>query len=232
MSRRDKLREIARDEIKELAWRQMAENGTAALSLGGIARAMELTPSALYRYYGSRDELITALIVDAYTRLADALDASAVGHPAGDYAGRVLVTSLAYRAWALEHPVDFLLIFGNPIPGYHAPAEQTVAAASRVFAAFLSALQEAYEAGSLQPNAEHRALAARAGGEKPPGQRKSIDALVSYVGITGWTKIHGMVILELTGHLQGIADKEAFYRSECVLWARNVGLATARAPAV
>ena len=225
MSRRDKQRAITREEIKALARRQMAEDGTAALSLGGIARAMELTPSALYRYYASRDDLITALVIDAYNGLADALVAATTGYPATDYTGRVLTTSLAYRAWALAQPVDFLLIFGTPIPGYDAPEEQIMLAAVRVFTGFLNVFQEAYEAGALQPNDEHRALALRAGAEAPPSPHKMIDPLVSYVGITGWSKIHGMTMLELTGHLHGIADKAAFYRSECLLTLAAMGLA-------
>jgi AcrR family transcriptional regulator len=227
MGRREKLREITREEIKALARRQMAEDGTAALSLGGIARAMELTPSALYRYFGSRDELITALIVDAYSQLADALEAATAGHPAEDYAGRILAASLAYREWALARPVDFLLIFGNPIPSYQSPGDATMLPAHRVFAAFLNVLQEAYSAGVLVPSDEHRAMAERACYEGPLPQQSAIrhvEPLVSYVGITGWAQIHGIIMLELTHHLSGIADTEAFYRSECRLWALNVGL--------
>ncbi|MBC8076092.1 MAG: TetR/AcrR family transcriptional regulator [Chloroflexales bacterium] len=228
MGRREKQREITREEIKALARQQMAADGTAALSLGGIARAMELTPSALYRYYASRDELITALIVDAYTRLADALEASTVNHAPGDYAGRMFATGLAYREWALAQPVDFLLIFGNPIPGYQAPGDETMLPAHRVFAAFLNVLQQAYDVGVLKPSDEHHAMAERAcyKGPLPPQSAIShIEPLVSYVGVTGWAKIHGMTMLELTHHLPGISDPEAFYRSECRLWALDVGLA-------
>jgi hypothetical protein len=88
-------------------------------------------------------------------------------------------------------------------------------------------LQEAYEAGALLPSSEHRALAAQSCAEPPPSPQKPIDPLVSYVGITGWAKIHGMTMLELTQHLHGIADRAAFYRSECLQAQAAMGLASA-----
>src|SRR5215211_2916846 len=105
-TRRERLRDAAYAEIKSIARRQMAEQGAAALSLRAIAAAMGVTPPALYRYYKSRDELVTALIVDAYNDMADALEAAAAAHPAADYAGRFLAVALAYRAWAIAHPAD------------------------------------------------------------------------------------------------------------------------------
>lgn len=225
MSRRERIREGTREEIKGLARQQMAASGTASVSLGAIARAMELVPSALYRYYASRDELITALIIDAYEALADALNEAAAAQPADNYGARLLAASLAYRAWAVARPVDFLLIFGNPIPGYIAPSEQTVPAAIQVFSAFLSIMQEAYAAGKLDPPAAHRRAAApidpaRTIAKWHPG----IDPLVNYSGIACWSKLHGMVILELTGHLAPGLDLATFYHGECLLLLADIGL--------
>jgi AcrR family transcriptional regulator len=212
------MRAITRDEIKALARKQMAENGTASLSLGAIARAMDLTPSALYRYYASRDDLITALIIDAYNALADALEAAADARPRDDYAGRMLATSLAYRAWALEHPVDFLLLFGNPIPGYQVLAEQTKGAAERVFDAFLVQMQVAYDAGALRPDEERYRLAPEMCPESHDVQRnRPYTPVVDYTGVACWSKLHGMVMLELTGYLpSAVGDAGRFYYIECV----------------
>ena len=106
-------------EIKSLAWAQIAESGAAALSLRGIARDMGMTSSALYRYFPSRDQLLTALARDGFTSLADALEAAEAdalkrSEPLNE---RFLRTVRAYRAWCLAHPSEYALMFGTPGPG-------------------------------------------------------------------------------------------------------------------
>lgn len=218
MNRRERFRDLTREEIKQHARQQMMEGGTASLSLGGIARAMDLTPSALYRYYASRDDLVTGLIVDAYNALADALVSAADIYPADEFARRLLATSLMYRTWAIEHPIDFLLIFGNPIPGYQVSDAATEQAAHRVFAAFLGTMQAAADAGMLNPVAEHIRLGPELSletSEDSHGHR--VQPQVSLSGTAAWTKIHGMVMLELVGHLShAVSDPARFYHTECL----------------
>jgi AcrR family transcriptional regulator len=131
-------RQLAREEtlrrIKSLAWDQLAESGAGELSLRAIARELNLVSSAIYRYYSSRDELITALIIDAYNELADGLV------EAGDGARRSAHrrwrdVCLALRGWAIAQPHRFSLIYGTAIPGYRAP-QTTVQPAGRVVTAF------------------------------------------------------------------------------------------------
>lgn len=214
MGRRERLREATRDEIKSIARQQMAEAGTASLSLGGIARSMEMTTPALYRYFASRDELITALIVDAYNALADALEA-ATATP-GSYLERMLAVSLEYRSWALAHPVDFLLLFGNPIPGYQVPMHEVEAAASRVFGVFLSLMQHAYRDGVLRPDDGYAAQAERTACNDAVSNAPDIHPTVQLKGVANWSMIHGMVMLELVGFLgPAVVEPEQFYREEC-----------------
>ena len=132
-TRREKQHISTQEEIKQVARRLMAEQGTAALSSRMIAREMGLTAPALYHYFASRDELITALIVDAFNALADALEEARDEAATGSAREQLVQTLLTYRRWALEHPIDFQLIYGNPIPGYEAPRELTVPAAERGF---------------------------------------------------------------------------------------------------
>jgi AcrR family transcriptional regulator len=226
MSRRERLRAETRDEIKALARQQMAEGGTASLSLNGIARAMELVPSALYRYYPSRDDLITALVVDAFHALADALTAADAQHEIGDYPARLLAAALAYRNWGLERSVDFLLIFGNPIPGYQAPPD-TMLASGRTFGVFLCIMQGAYSAGKLLPPPEHRQPGASItmAMPNPRGGLLTIEPVVHYSGMACWTAMHGIVMLELTGSLRhSIADPDTFYHNEMLAIQRRVGM--------
>lgn len=228
MSRRERLRDTTREEIKTLARQQMATSGTAALSLGAIARAMEMVPSALYRYYASRDDLITALIVDAFDALGRAAADADAQVPASNYGARMLATTLAYRAWALANPADFLLIFGTPIPGYDAPPEPTNAAVRRSFSVFLRILQAAYAAGVLRPSPEHAQQADRQSLERhtiDAGTEISIASVVNYTGMACWARMHGLVILEVTQHLQpGIADTAAFYHAEMIATLKAIGL--------
>src|SRR6476469_355321 len=133
-SRRERLRETTYKEIKDSARRQMsAGDGGEAISLRGIAAEMGMTAPAIYRYFGSRDDLITALLVDAYTQLGDAILAACATQPAANYAERFYLAALAYRDWSVAHPTDFDLIFGRPLPGYHAPGEVTIPLVQRAF---------------------------------------------------------------------------------------------------
>jgi AcrR family transcriptional regulator len=113
-TRRERLRAATTSEIKQIARQQMAQKGAAALSLRAIAREMGMTSPALYRYFASRDDLVTALIVDAYNSLADALEAARHGCPPTDHKQRLLEMGLAYRNWAISHAQDYTLIFGTP----------------------------------------------------------------------------------------------------------------------
>lgn len=223
MSRRERLREATRAEIKAVARRQMAEHGTAGLSLNAIARAMELVPSALYRYYPDRDALTTALILDAFGDLAAAVRAAEEVVDRQAYGPRLTAACLAYRRWALDHPVDFQLIFGNPIPGYVAPLEQTGPAMEQVFAVFLDVLQAAHAAGALRPVGDYLPEVLRAArehdafGHYPPA--------VLYSGLAGWSTMHGIVSLELFGFLaHRVVAGEAFYRGRMGQYLASMGL--------
>ena len=154
MSPRPK-REYARErtdmmtQIKTVARQQMAEHGTAGLSLRGIAREMGITAPAIYNYFPRLDDLITALIVDAFTALADAIQAAEVAEESEKCGPKIIASCLAYREWAIGHPVDFQLIYGNPIPGYIAPAEITVPLARRPFDGLFRLFFEAHRTGEL-----------------------------------------------------------------------------------
>jgi AcrR family transcriptional regulator len=231
MTRRERLHQSTIEEIKSTARGQMAESGTTALSLNAIARAMEISTPGLYRYFTSRDDLVTALITDAYNDLADALEVAALHLPQDAYYERMMATVLAYRKWALAHPVDFTLIYGNPIPGYHAPEEVTTPAARRGFAAILRILAEAEQAGALRPAVEYRQLPPEIHPAFPSidGQPSpAVPEAVLYFGLVGWTRIHGMLMLELFNHIQPLmSNTTAFYQFEMKNLLNSVGLQAA-----
>ena len=156
---RERVREEMTAEILAVAGAHVARDGAAALSLRSIARDLGMAPSALYRYFDGRDALLTALILTAYEALATEAEraadqAEAAADPKAGSAGdaeRWLAVPRTLRGWALEHPHQWGLIFGTPVPGYEAP-EDTVEPYARVAAALVRPLVAAEEAGRLRPD--------------------------------------------------------------------------------
>src|SRR5690349_14169419 len=129
---RERAREQTLQDITRIGREHLAAVGAAALSLRAVARDLGVVSSAVYRYVGSRDELLTLLLVDAYNDLGDAVDAAVESVPADDFRGRFRALAGAVRGWALREPARYGLLFGSPVPGYQAPAERTTAPGTRV----------------------------------------------------------------------------------------------------
>ncbi|WP_026341713.1 TetR/AcrR family transcriptional regulator [Actinomadura atramentaria] len=221
---RERIRRQMVAEIKREARRQLAESGAQSLSLRAVARETGLVSSGVYRYFASRDELLTALIIDAYGAVAERVE-EAVGARAAPRE-RWRAGCAAVRAWSRANPHEYALIYGSPVPGYAAPAD-TVDAAARVPLALLSVVRAAHEAGELRPPdvralppelaAQGRAVAELTGGGLPE------DAAVR-VGIA-WTQLFGMVGFELFGHLVGSFDPaDALFDHAVDLMADLIGL--------
>ncbi|MGW4567713.1 TetR/AcrR family transcriptional regulator [Streptomyces sp. NPDC004561] len=209
--------------IKEEARRQLAEDGAAKLSLRAVARELGMVSSALYRYFPSRDELLTALIIDAYDSLGDtaerARDAAAGAAPVA----RWTAVCVAVRGWALAHPHEYALIYGSPVPGYAAP-QTTVPAAARVGLVFIGIVRDVHEgpglAGLSLPDGLRRdaeRMAADFAGGLPP---EATAALVA-----AWAQLFGLVSFELFGQFNKVVEeREAFFRHAVAGLAHGVGL--------
>ncbi|MBZ0289467.1 MAG: TetR/AcrR family transcriptional regulator [Anaerolineae bacterium] len=225
--RREKLRQATQAEIKDIARKLMTQNGTAGLGLRAIAREMDVTAPAIYRYFPSLDDLITELIIENFHAQAAAMTDGAASAPEQDYAGRLMGMLLAYRRWALDHPIDFQLIYGNPIPGYVAPAERTMPAARRGFDVVVDILAAALADGALVPPPEYQALPGAiatqlSGVNEHEGY--NVPVVVLYLATVGWTRIHGIVMLELFDNIQPVVgDTEAFYRFEMHMLLKQLG---------
>jgi AcrR family transcriptional regulator len=133
MGKRQDTRDRIERRIVELGRRHLVTDGAAGLSLRAIARDLDMVSSAVYRYVASRDELLTLLLIDAYTELADAVDEARAA--AGRWRDQVRAMAHAARNWAVDHPASWALLYGSPVPGYRAPAERTVAPGTRVVGA-------------------------------------------------------------------------------------------------
>ncbi|MYW05586.1 TetR/AcrR family transcriptional regulator [Streptomyces sp. SID3343] len=199
---RERYRAQVRAEIKELAWEQIATAGASALSLNAIAKRMGVSGPALYRYYAGRDELITELVTDAYRSLADAV------HTAAEPGPDVAVLAHAMRAWALDDPHRYFLIYGTPVPGYHAPDDVTTIA-SEIMATLLDAWCATPFRGPATPLDAHLDDHRQWAGDHLASPATLHRALIL------WTRLHGVLSLELAGHFSGMGfDPALLYTTE------------------
>ncbi|MEU1433673.1 TetR/AcrR family transcriptional regulator [Streptomyces sp. NPDC005786] len=271
-------RERARIEvtaaIKDEARRQLAAEGAAKLSLRAVARELGMVSSALYRYFPSRDELLTALIVDAYdsvgeaaehahrTAVEETAEADAPGRPAagkspaperpaateppasastsastptpapasasasarpGGHLARWVAVACAVREWALEHPHEYALIYGSPVPGYTAP-QATIGPASRVPYVLMAVVEDAQrqEGLALPPLAEElRPEAERLAADLAPGLPPAVVAPF----VAAWAQLFGLLSFELFGQFNHVVEeREVFFRQAVTELARTVGL--------
>lgn len=209
--------------IKDEARRQLAAEGAAKLSLRAVARELGMVSSAIYRYFPSRDDLLTALIIDAYDSVGEAAEAA---HSAAAEAGPVrLWTAVceAIREWALAHPHEYALIYGSPVPGYKAP-ETTIPAAARVGFVLIGIVRDARMGpGLVLPplpadlEAEAERMTGDFASDLPPAAAPAL--------VAAWAQLFGLIGFELFGQFHGVVEeREAFFRNAAERLAHGVGL--------
>jgi AcrR family transcriptional regulator len=218
--RRERLRAATIDEIKQTALRLMRESGTIDVRFTDIARAMDLTPPALYRYFADRDALLNVLIADAYGALGRLVAEARDALPADDLGGRFMAVSQAYRRWARSEPQQFALLFGLPLPGYVAPEDGPTTEAARGAMSELSRL--------FVDARDHGRLGAPLLREAPPAicamyavkhadadmKAPDIPAESFQAMLHAWAALHGFTSLEAYGHFDWMGDdaREELFR--------------------
>lgn len=217
---RARNRAAIEQEILEVGRQHLARHGAAALSLRAIARDMGMVSSALYRYVRNRDDLLTLLIVSAYTSLADAVEAAHAAVDPRDLDERWSAIGNGLRQWALDHPHEYALIYGSPVPDYEAPAETTNEPGTRVQALLVQLLAEATRedrasgaAASFAPTSTH--LAERAAGtllSDPFFEGAELTPATLMAGLTAWTLLLGTVSSEVFSQLgDTVTDPDAYF---------------------
>lgn len=209
--------------IKDEARAQLAADGAAKLSLRAVARELGMASSALYRYFPSRDDLLTALIVDAYDALGAAAQDALARMPTGDHLARWVGVCRAVRDWALAHPHEYALIYGSPVPGYVAP-RATADPAARVGLLLIGIVRDAYAEGAvadaalpadLLPEAER--LAADITPDLPPALAVAL--------VAAWSQLFGLVSFEVFGQFNRVVEaREPFFAAAAAGIGRGVGL--------
>jgi AcrR family transcriptional regulator len=203
-------------EIKDAARRQLAEVGAPALSLRAVAREVGMVSSAVYRYFPSRDELLTALIVDAYDAVGQVAE-EAVEHAPPTVIDRWLAIARAVRRWALAHPNEYALIYGSPVPGYGAPVD-TIDPAARPALAMLRIAVDGVADGEIDDCAHGPTMARSVRADLAGLRRQAAPGVSDEVlarGLAAWTQLFGTISFELFGHLHNVIhDYDAFFDHE------------------
>lgn len=190
------------EAIKETAWKQIAQVGAPALSLRAIARELKITAPAIYNYFPDRDALVTALIIDAYTSFGDSQLEGRDAVPPENHAERFNAIGISYREWAHAFPQRYQLIFGTPIPNYVYPAQQVFPASSRAIYPLFSVVEAARVEDKLQVSVftpikkEYEAHF-----DMWKTQFGTLHPLTHFVAMLIWSRVHGIVSLELQGNI-------------------------------
>ncbi len=228
---RQRAREQITDEILRAARDRLTRTGPGELSLRAVARDVGMVSSAVYRYFPSRDDLLTALLIEGYDELGAAVeqaDRDVADH--ADVAARWLSACRTVRTWSLAHPGDYALLYGSPVPGYAAP-QDTIGPATRVVVVLIGIINDAYAAGadapatSTTPELDELVAGAVEFAQQQGFEELPADLVVRT--IMAWTTIFGTVSFELFGHLHGsISDYATYFDEVCGRLGASVGLAS------
>jgi AcrR family transcriptional regulator len=199
---RGRFRSHVRDEVKRVALEQLAAGGPQALSINAIAKELGVSGPALYRYFASRDELLTDLIADAYHDFAAAIALAGGRHR--EPTQRLRAAVHAYRAWALAQPHRYRLLFAAPLPGYDAHSDRLVTAAQQAMNVLLDVLAAAgpgEQTSAQRPGRLDRQLQRWA---RDRGL-SDIDPTLARRAIVIWTRLHGLVSLDIEGNFAAMS---------------------------
>jgi AcrR family transcriptional regulator len=214
-SRRDRVRAATTEEIKQTARRILVTEGPDAVSLRAIAREMGMTAPALYRYFGSHEELIKHVCADIFTELANDIRAaikSADAATGGDMTTKVLAACWEFRRWSLNHPREYGLVFATPLPGLHVQQDEITAEGGGQFGnTFFELMLELWR---------RRPFPVPADTEIDPGLLRQLERYRDGLGsmaeglplglllifLRCWVRLYGIVSLEVFGHLSFALD--------------------------
>jgi AcrR family transcriptional regulator len=227
VSRREQTHQNTYDEIKAIAWEAVTQGGTSALSLGAIARKMGLTTPALYRYFKNRDALISDLIGDAYGSFTSALNEVLARTDSADHKARFRALFTVYREWAVTNPQKYFLMFGVPAPDYKLSTDAGEKA-DQSFLILLEEIQNAEKDGRIDFSLAHVVYT--------PSLRERLQAVnhrgrsysekETYLALTVWSFIHGLVSLEISGGYRLILGEstEDFFQLQVEHFIQSIGI--------
>jgi AcrR family transcriptional regulator len=222
---RARARAETTEQIKQIARRHLAAEGPN-LSLRAVARDLGVVSSAVYRYFASRDELLTALIVDGYTSMADRVEVAEAAAPRRDLLGRWLALGNAMRDWSLANRHEYGLLYGTPVPGYAAP-QTTIEPATRPVQLAMAILRDGVERDVIEVPKDRLPGPVRADVERvgaAPGFAGVPPTLIARA-FSVWAQLFGTISFELFGRLtNGVTDYDAYFDHQLRVMARYLGV--------
>ncbi len=223
---RARVRAEITEEVLRAARRQLAEVGAAALSMRAITRELGMSSSAIYRYFPSRDALITQLIIDAYNSLGETAEEAEQAVDRRDLKRRFTTIGHAVRDWALRNSHEYMLIYGTPIPGYEAP-EDTILPATRVSTLLLTVgIEAGTDPAVTGVGITKMPEVVRADLEETSARfDMGLPAPTLMLGLMSWSLIIGTISQEMFGHFNNVVDDNAAYFDHMLtLTAEQLGL--------
>ena len=206
---RQRFRAQIREEIKQAALRQLAQSGPAGVSVNAIGKELGVSGPALYRYFTSRDELLTELVIDAYNDLAAALGAAINHTPNRPPRRRFDALARAYRAWAQAQPHRYRLLFGPPLPGYDAHAERLISASKASMDLLVETLPNHRNTSPLPPGLADQLS------EWAQNRGVQADPANALRAILTWSRLHGFITLEIAGNYASMGiDPDQLFETE------------------
>lgn len=231
MTRRERLRDATLHEIKDVAREHLRAHGPSGVSLRGIARVMDMTAPALYRYFASLDELLAAMIESYTNEMSDAMEEARDAVDPDEIGGRLVAVTCAFRRWALEHRAEFTMVFGAPVPGFNKPECGGIhEAGARLGGIFFKLVAELWRRQPFPVPADEAI---------PPELRRQLKAFavecdidvsdlplgVVRLYVAAWIRLYGMVAMEIFGHLDFVVDDaDALFEAELADLALMMGL--------
>lgn len=194
---RERRRSQVTAALLAAAKKELAQVGAAGLSVRAVAREMDMAPSALFRYISGRDELLTLLIVDAYDDLGDHVTQVEAAVPRADLRGRWRALATAFRQWSVAHPHEYALLYGSPVPDFHARGEDTNRAGQRVTDLLAALGREAPRTVAPLDIPDPPDLTDFVGASGAEG----LDSELVTRGVAAWTSLLGAVSAEVFEHL-------------------------------
>lgn len=222
---RDRARAELTAEILATARRHVTDVGASSLSLRAVSRDLGMASSALYRYFPSRDALLTRLIIEAYDALGEACETADARCARDDLLGRWRAVTHEVRAWALANPHEYALVYGSPIPGYAAPTD-TIDPAGRVARLLIQLLFDIEASGAADPPLTAPIPASlRAQIQTVAEGPLPVDHQRALIGVGAWVQLFGLISFELFGQfVNTFDDAEELFAHQVDLMAVAVGL--------
>ncbi len=197
MSRRERLRAQTFQEIEDASFAIIDADGVHELTIAALARRMAMSAPAVYRYFPSRDALIAHLISLCYQQLTAAMSEAVAGGRRGPRT-RARLLAAAYRDWALRHRRRYGMLFAERADDAsgdeptRTPLDQAMALLIDTLAAIQHATPAAGTSGDRGLDGQLRRWARWQ-------DRPDTTPGAATAAILIWTRVHGIVSLELTG---------------------------------